>query len=79
MDICDIMDDRPVHTVVNCETGEITHTPLTDQEVSDRSKTMQESFLAMQADMTEQDQLLNIVKSSTNPETKALAKLLGLT
>jgi hypothetical protein len=25
-------EERPVHTVVNCETFEVTHTPMTDQE-----------------------------------------------
>ncbi len=69
---------RPVHHEYNCETGETTHTPMTDEEWEvHKARTAQ--FEAMAKKQEEDDAALKeAVQNHTDPVVRELASRLGI-
>lgn len=70
--------DRPVHVEINCTTGAVTHTPVTDMEWQEMQDAEQQA-LDDHAERQQQDQELRAaVQGHSDPVVQALAKRLGL-
>lgn len=71
-------DQRPVHVVVDCTSGQVTHTPLTDDEWEEHKRAMAEHADRVQSEQQERQRLANLVAGHPDPLVQELAKRLGL-
>lgn len=71
-------DERPVHVNIDCTTGAVTHTALTDQEIADMK--LRDDAAATEYDrrMADEQQLRDSVADHPDPVVQALAKRAGL-
>lgn len=70
--------DRPVHLEIDCTTGAVTHTPLTDlewQEMQDREQQAVDDYTERQRQDLE---LRTAIQAHPDPVVQELAKRLGL-
>ncbi len=66
--------DRPMRVEINCETGEETYIPLTDEELA-QLEIDRANYIAEQAAIAEQE----AVKAATKASAEAKLAALGLT
>lgn len=71
-------EERPVHTEVNVETGETTHTPITDEEWADLKQREAAAIAATKQQEQEDQALREAVAAHPDPVVQALAKRAGL-
>ena len=64
---------RPVHTVVDCRSGEAVHTPLSDAEVAEQQSGMQAAAAAEAARTAADAELRAQVAAHPDPLVQALA------
>ena len=71
-------EERPVHTVVDCSSGEVTHIPLSDEEWAEHRQRSAEHAAAVQAEAARRDELAARVAAHSDPLVQLLAQKAGL-
>jgi hypothetical protein len=69
---------RPVNHEVDCETGGVTSTPLSDEEWEALKQRHADAMAEQQQEAAEREKLIEAVKAHPDPVVKELAKLLGI-
>jgi hypothetical protein len=72
------IEERPVHTVVDCSTGETTHTPLTDGQWSEHRRRAAEHAAAQKAQAAADAELAQTAAAHPDPLVQALARRAGI-
>ena len=74
----DTTEERPVHHEFNCSAGEVTITPMTDEEWAAYKAQAVEHATEQAAQQAEDDALRAAVAAHADPVVKALAGKLGI-
>jgi hypothetical protein len=75
MDEC---EERPVHTVVDCSSGAVTHTPLTDDEWAEHRAAGARAAAEAEAGAAQRTELAAAAAAHPDPLVRELAARAGL-
>lgn len=71
-------EDRPVHLEINCATGAVTHTVLTDSEMIEYHRTLNNHLDQADRKAAEDASLAEAVSAHPDPVVQALARRAGI-